>query len=54
MELKEIIYQLEKQYPNNMEFGDAVRKLVWQMKEAQSKSIADEQLPGQIDMFANE
>jgi len=51
MELKEIIYQLERQYPNNMELGNAIRKLVWQMKEAQSKSIADEQLPGQLDMF---
>lgn len=51
MDLKEIIYHLEREHPNNQSLGDAIRKLVWKMKEEQSKAIADEQLPGQLDMF---
>ena len=51
MELKDIIYALEKEKPNNMELGSAVRSLVWKMKETQSKEIAKDQLPGQLDMF---
>lgn len=53
MDLKEIIYKLERETPNNQELGDAIRKLVWEMKKAQSQEIADEQLPGQLDMFEN-
>lgn len=52
MELKDIIYTLEKENPNNMELGSAVRSLVWKMKETQSKEIAKDQLPGQLDMFS--
>jgi len=51
MEIKEILYQLEKENPNNMELGSAVRSLVWAMKKAQSQEIADEQIDGQLDMF---
>jgi hypothetical protein len=51
MELKELIYLLEKENPNNMTLGQKVRELVWKMKKAQSQEIADEQLSGQIDMF---
>ena len=51
MDLKELLYSLEKEYPNNMEFGNKVRLLIWQMKEEQSKKLAEEQLPGQLDMF---
>lgn len=51
MDLKEILYQLEKEHPNNQLLGEAIRELVWKMKEEQSKAIADEQLPGQLDMF---
>jgi len=51
MDLKEILYLLEKENPNNMDLGNEVRSLVWKMKEAQSQEIADEQLPGQLDMF---
>ena len=54
MDLKEILYLLEKENPNNMDLGNKVRSLVWKMKESQSQEIADEQLPGQLDMFANE
>ena len=53
MELKELIYLLERENPNNMEFGEKVRHLVWNMRKTQSQEIADEQLPGQIDMFEN-
>jgi len=51
MELKDILYALEYNTPNNMELGSAVRSLVWKMKETQSKEIAKDQLPGQLDMF---
>jgi hypothetical protein len=34
-----------------MEFGNKVRLLIWQMKEEQSKKLAEEQLQGQLDMF---
>lgn len=51
MELKEILYKLERENPNNMGLGDAVRSLVNTMKEAQSESIKKDQLPGQLDMF---
>ena len=51
MELKEILYKLERENPNNMSFGAAVRSLVNSMKVAQSESIKKEQLPGQLDMF---
>lgn len=51
MDLKEILYLLEKENPNNMDLGNKVRSLVWKMKESQSQEIADEQLPGQLDMF---
>ena len=51
MDLKEILYLLERETPNNTELGDKVRSLVWKMKEAQSKSITDEQLPGQMTIF---
>jgi hypothetical protein len=51
MELKEILYKLERENPNNMGFGAAVRSLVNTMKEAQSESIKKDQLPGQLDMF---
>lgn len=36
-----------------MDLGNKVRSLVWEMKKAQSQEIADEQLPGQLDMFEN-
>lgn len=51
MDLKELLYRLEKENPNNMDFGNKVRLLVWQMKEEQSKALEDEQLPGQLNMF---
>jgi len=51
MDLKEIIYSLERENPNNMELGTKVRALVWKMKEAQSSELAKEQLDGQLDMF---
>jgi hypothetical protein len=51
MDLKEIIYLLERENPNNMDLGTKVRSLVWEMKEAQSQEIANEQLPGQLDLF---
>lgn len=51
MELKDILYLLEKENPNNQEFGAKVRSLIWEMKKTQSAELAKEQLPGQIDMF---
>ena len=51
MDLKEILYLLEKENPNSIDLGNKVRSLVWKMKEEQSKSITDEQLPGQITIF---
>lgn len=51
MDLKEIIYSLERENPNNMDLGAAVRSLVWKMKQTQSEEIAKEQLPRQLDMF---
>ena len=54
MNLKEILYLLERETPNNMDLGNKVRSLVWEMKKAQSQEIADEQLPGQLDMFENQ
>jgi hypothetical protein len=51
MELKDILYLLEKENPNNQEFGAKVRSLIWEMKKTQSEEIAKQQLPGQIDMF---
>lgn len=51
MELKDILYSLEKATPNNQEFGAKVRALIWEMKKAQSEEIAKEQLPGQLDIF---
>jgi hypothetical protein len=51
MGLKEILYQLEKENPNNMEFGQIVRELITEIKTIQSQGITDEQLPGQLDMF---
>lgn len=51
MDLKETIYQLEREIPNNMELGNAIRALVWKMKEAQSQEIADAQVSGQLDLF---
>ena len=51
MDLKEIIYLLERENPNNMDLGTKVRSLVWKMKNDQSQEIADEQLPGQLDLF---
>jgi hypothetical protein len=53
MDLKEILYLLERETPNNMDLGNKVRSLVWEMKKVQSQEIADEQLPGQLDMFEN-
>lgn len=50
-DLKQLLYRLEKENPNNMDFGNKVRLLVWQMKKDQSKKLAEEQLPGQLDMF---
>ena len=51
MELKEILYLLERENPNDAALGKEVRLLVWKMKESQSKEISDEQLPGQITIF---
>ena len=51
MDLKEILYLLEKENPNNMKLGENVRSLVWKMKETQSKEISREQLPGQMTIF---
>ena len=51
MELKEILYLLEKDHPNDMEFGKKVRSLVNKMKEAQSREVNQEQLKGQINIF---
>lgn len=51
MDLKEIIYTLEKENPNNMDLGNAIRNLVWKMKKAQSKEVNDENLKGQINIF---
>lgn len=50
-DLKQLLYLLEKENPNNMDLGNKVRLLVWKMKEEQSKALAEEQLPGQLDMF---
>jgi hypothetical protein len=50
-ELRELLIKLERETPNNQEFGDKVRKLVWNTKKRQSESLADEQLPGQINIF---
>lgn len=50
-ELRELLIKLERETPNNQELGDKVRKLVWNMKKRQSESLADEQLPGQINIF---
>jgi hypothetical protein len=54
MELKDILYLLEKENPNDQEFGKKVRLLIWEMKKTQSAELAKEQLPGQIDMFGPE
>lgn len=51
MELKDILYLLEKENPNDQEFGKKVRLLIWEIKKTQSQELAKEQLPGQIDMF---
>ncbi len=51
MDLKEILYLLERENPNNMEFGAKVRALIAEMKNTQSKELAKEQLPGQLNMF---
>ena len=36
-----------------MGFGAAVRSLINTMKRAQSESIKKEQIPGQLDLFAD-
>ena len=51
MDLKEILYSLERENPNNMDLGAAVRTLINNMKQTQSQEIAKEQLPGQLDLF---
>ena len=51
MELKDTLYILANENPNDMELGNKVRALVWQMKKAQSQEIAGEQLPGQLNIF---
>jgi len=51
MDLKEIIYTLEKENPNSMDLGNAVRNLVWKMKKVQSNEVNDENLKGQINIF---
>lgn len=51
MDLKEIIYTLEKENPNSMDLGNAVRNLVWKMKKTQSNEVNDENLKGQINIF---
>ncbi len=51
MELKEILYKLEGENPNNMAFGACIRELIRSMKDAQSQKVNDEQLPGQINIF---
>tara|TARA_B110000259_G_scaffold54937_1_gene64685 strand:+ start:10519 stop:10704 length:186 start_codon:yes stop_codon:yes gene_type:complete len=51
MDLKEIIYSLERENPNNMDLGAAVRTLINNMKQTQSQEIAKEQLTGQLDLF---
>jgi len=51
MDLKEILYLLEKENPNDMELGKHVRSLVKEMKEAQSREVNQEQLKGQINIF---
>tara|TARA_B110000503_G_scaffold122702_1_gene187564 strand:- start:53 stop:220 length:168 start_codon:yes stop_codon:yes gene_type:complete len=51
MDLKEILYSLERENPNNMDLGAAVRTLIYKMKQTQSEEIAKEQLSGQLDMF---
>lgn len=50
-DLKQLLYRLEQETPNNYELGEKIRQWVWRMKQEQSKSLADEQLPGQLDMF---
>lgn len=52
-DLKQHLITMHRLYPNNMELGTQVRRLVWSWLEEQSKAIKDEQLPGQLDMFDN-
>lgn len=49
--LRTELIRLHKKYPNNMEFGNQVRSLIWKMMEERSKKISDENLPGQINIF---
>ena len=51
MDLKEILYKIERENPNNMELGNSIRNLVRSMKELQSKEVNNEQLSGQINIF---
>ena len=51
MDLKEILYKIERENPNNMDLGNSIRNLVRSMKELQSKEVNNEQLSGQINIF---
>lgn len=53
-DLKQLLITLHRQYPNDMEFGGKIRSILWKMMEEQSRSIKEEQLPGQLNIFSNE
>lgn len=50
-DLRQHLINLHREYPNNQEFGEKVRHLIWKMMEERSKQIDDENLPGQINIF---
>jgi hypothetical protein len=45
--LEQLIVELNKQYPNNFEFGEEVRKIAWSLE----KQEVD---PNQLTLFSNE
>jgi hypothetical protein len=45
--LEQLIVELHNQYPNNIEFGEEVRKIAWSLE----KQEVD---PNQLTIFSNE
>lgn len=44
----EIVNELVKNTPNNLELGDSIRKLVWKIEDSKKPQEVD---PMQIDIF---
>jgi len=45
--LEQLIVELHKQYPNNFEFGEEIRKIAWSLEK-------QERDPNELSLFSND